>query len=1561
MSTGKTYSTKYLLDSNNNRGAEGQVLSSTNSGIDWVTLSEISGVDGTGTANYLSKWLDANTITNSLVYDNGTNVGIGTTAPKSLLNVTGTGSAGGILTLENNSTSLVTGRNVGQIDFYSNDSSSNGAGVKAKITAIAENSIGSEVGLTLGTSGTGSATAIEAIRIKSNGNVGIGATAPLRKLHVVGDFAVNAGTDEYYGVLINGGESANPKITIGDWHNSSATIHWDSSSNYLRIDSQHSSANAAIAFTGNDGSSEYMRITSAGNVGIGTNSPTNNSNYRTLDIRGTNGGQIIAGRAAFVDFFMYTDSSAVSIGALNDLHFKAGSNGGGTPKMAITSTGNVGIGTTSPAVRLHVLGGSGSGATADSAYQIVADSSGIAGIQILAAANQSSRIAFGDSADNDVGMVKYDHTNNAMSFNTSATEKVRIDSSGNVGIGTTSPQTKLHVKGDIGAYTSDYATGSTGSRLLMKTFASTGNTYSLIQAQDVGGTSNNVLALQPYGDNVGIGTTSTSHKLEVSGGLFASNYISINAANTNFNLYNNGTTYLNGDTQVDSDFIVTNGNVGIGTTSPSERLHVFSSSDPTIKIGGGVSEGTTGGTSTLQWWANNGTYGNAFTATYYKDASNDRLTFIDGGANNVLTLKNGGDVGIGTVSPGARLHVSEAGTANTQTIVAGLSSTSLRPVLQFSENANATINSGMSIEYDGRGTGTANKMHINGVDGAAKFTVTSGGSVGIGTTSPSSKLEVVEATANTAAAITVDSASWDAMLSLKNANGTWTILNDYTGAGTTGALAFWNGSYRMVIDNTGKVGIGTTSPSQTLHIVGGSADQLLIENGTSSGTSQIQFKANSNRNAGPFIKATQRGNSASDSDLQLGDESGTILTLNGGNVGIGTVSPDEVLEVKGIIKSENTGYTNTGIIINQTSHSDAWRLMQFGGGAFSLNLNGYTSGQSRFQVGTSGDVAIPAGTLTVSGTGDSSIAGNVGIGTTSPDAKLEVGTISSAEITTGLLLTNNVSALSAAGNGVGIIMGRHGGSYSSKIANVWTNNNPSYLQTNIAFYTMHNSHLAGSETEKMRLTSDGKLGIGTTNPSQELEVGGTVLANDYRGSSHIYLTSPDSWIFRSTAGTERMRITSAGNVGIGTTSPSTRLHVYEAVNRTTAIVQNNNHTARFEAYGTATAIDTTASNGVFIRQNGSNRAHFAASGNVGIGIDSPTYKLQVRSLDANDDVAYIHHDNASQTSGTVLKVRSDAGNSSGYSLLDVQNNTGNVLYVRGDRRVGIRTTAPARPLHVIGQFAIDNSTSPSGGLLVSPEGDSNKVYSRTGNANTTAHPLDFISGSSTSMRIAANGDVGIGTTSPSNALEISNASFADQLRVLRPQNTEGGIAGIINIAGNNSASVVKDYARIGVIIDDNTNATEDGSLVLQTITNGTNTEKVRINSLGNVGIGTTNPCTKLEVNGHFAATSKSFIIEHPTQKGKKLQYASLEGPENGVYVRGTTDKETIELPEYWSELVREDSITVVLTPIGKKQDLFIKEKSNKLIKIGGAEGSFDYVVYGERKDIDKLEIEPLKV
>ena len=118
-----------------------------------------------------------------------------------------------------------------------------------------------------GTSANGDATNVTVL---TSGNVGIGATNPLRKLHVVGQLAVNNATTEYYGVLMSGGEGADPSVLIGDWHNSSGTIKWDSTGNYLRIDSQHSTANAAILFSGNDATTEYMRIASTGNVGIGT-------------------------------------------------------------------------------------------------------------------------------------------------------------------------------------------------------------------------------------------------------------------------------------------------------------------------------------------------------------------------------------------------------------------------------------------------------------------------------------------------------------------------------------------------------------------------------------------------------------------------------------------------------------------------------------------------------------------------------------------------------------------------------------------------------------------------------------------------------------------------------------------------------------------------------------------------------------------------------------------------------------------------------------------------------------------------------------------------------------------------------------------------------------------------------------------------------------------------------------------------------------------------------------------------------------------------------------------
>lgn len=128
---------------------------------------------------------------------------------------------------------------------------------------------------------------------------------------------------------------------------------------------------------------------------------------------------------------------------------------------------------------------------------------------------------------------------------------------------------------------------------------------------------------------------------------------------------------------------------------------------------------------------------------------------------------------------------------------------------------------------------------------------------------------------------------------------------------------------------------------------------------------------------------------------------------------------------------------------------------------------------------------------------------------------------------------------------------------------------------------------------------------------------------------------------------------------------------------------------------------------------------------------------------------------------------------------------------------------------------------------------------------------------------------------------------------------------------------------------------------------------------GNVGIGTAQTSNfALEVNGAFAATTKSFLIPHPTKEGMQLRYASLEGPENGVYVRGKSYNNTIELPDYWTGLVDEDTITVHLTPFGRQQNLYVWRVANNVVYVEGSDNlSYYYSVWAERKDVVKLIVE----
>jgi hypothetical protein len=104
-------------------------------------------------------------------------------------------------------------------------------------------------------------------------------------------------------------------------------------------------------------------------------------------------------------------------------------------------TGNVGIGTTTPNYLLDV---ENSGASAR-----IYNTAGSTQLYLQAYANNNSVVNFGDALDPDVGAIIYRHASDSLAFNVNAAERIRIDSSGNVGIGTASPSAKLDVVGDV--------------------------------------------------------------------------------------------------------------------------------------------------------------------------------------------------------------------------------------------------------------------------------------------------------------------------------------------------------------------------------------------------------------------------------------------------------------------------------------------------------------------------------------------------------------------------------------------------------------------------------------------------------------------------------------------------------------------------------------------------------------------------------------------------------------------------------------------------------------------------------------------------------------------------------------------------------------------------------------------------------------------------------------------------------------------------------------------------------------------------------------------------------
>ena len=271
----------------------------------------------------------------------------------------------------------------------------------------------------------------ERLTVDASGNVGIGTDAPGQKLTVSDTTASNTST--YVSVV--SGDTGNAGITFGD------------NAANLNGGILYNNADDALRFF-KSGFTEAMRIDSAGNLGIGTDSPNisgggaastsltvsasaSNGNG-LLELKGTRAaGSVVSyvrsfnnnGATPITDILSY--SGATSPDTTGELAFHTSN----AEAMRIDANGDVGIGTSNTTV------------TAAAKNLVVGTTSGNNGLTIMSSPTSAGSIHFGDTfttgSGSYQGVINYDHANSTMNFYTQATKRMTLDASGNLLVGTT--------------------------------------------------------------------------------------------------------------------------------------------------------------------------------------------------------------------------------------------------------------------------------------------------------------------------------------------------------------------------------------------------------------------------------------------------------------------------------------------------------------------------------------------------------------------------------------------------------------------------------------------------------------------------------------------------------------------------------------------------------------------------------------------------------------------------------------------------------------------------------------------------------------------------------------------------------------------------------------------------------------------------------------------------------------------------------------------------------------------------------------------------------------------
>lgn len=606
--------------------------------------------------------------------------------------------------------------------------------------------------------------------------------------------------------------------------------------------------------------------------------------------------------------------------------------------------------------------------------------------------------------------------------------------------------------------------------------------------------------------------------------------------------------------------------------------------------------------------------------------------------------------------------------------------------------------------------------------------------------------------------------------------------------GVSGNVNFDSGT--LFVDSVGnRIGVGTTTPSKSLHTF--SSSESLLVDGSATWGGALQIKGGGGANTWQIQSTgTGAGEGANKLIFVQKDAAITAMAINSvGNVGIGATNPAARLDIgSGNLNFSSTGQRITGnfsdatptnrvmfqtnvlnsgtgiaAMTNGTGSSASWRLYGSSDpnnasvGDINITsteflIRSFSSGTGTTQPmnfsvgGTTRQMAITSTVLST----DSSV--NVGIGTTNPGYKLDVNGI--VNIAQGSYLrkafADNTEEFLIRGdatvwNGFISYTPSSGTSNRGFKFGAWDNvgfrndwvtfwNGNVGIGTTIPGYTLD---LAGGTTVNQRL----QLRRGSDDTNQHMRIGWDRIESI---RSSVALSSPQTTLSFNQVGSDGTRtnmfIDTIGNVGIGITTPGAKLTVSGEVriNSSGAINTHLNYLDGGDNY-----ISMGNAGATYFRNSSATLMTILGSGAVGIGTNSPTAKLSVRGTtdfgDSHDSTTSSLH--TTRLSGYAL--RYDASSRYGnYGVLIFSASTG---WTTSAKRFMITNGIGANKFCII--RSVDALTDPT-------LGDAGSITSGT---------ADFT--------IDSSGNVGVGTSSPTSRLTIST-SGADGIQLT----ADGGIS-----------------------------------------------------------------------------------------------------------------------------------------------------------------------------------------